>query len=83
MWISRDGWARPLAFGHLDEPPDVEFRIVRDDRLGELGVATVKLPDPRTRSADRADRRVTVLLRRAQSGEDGIEVTVTVAYLLE
>jgi hypothetical protein len=82
VWIVREG-SRPLAFGHLEEPPDVEFRTVRAERLGEIGVATHKLPDPRTRSADQAEKRATVLLRRTRPGDDGIEVTVTVAYLVE
>jgi len=82
-WIAREGETRPLAFGHLEMPPGLSYRTVRDTSLGEIGVSTDKVPDPRTRFDEDAARRRAVFVTRARTGDDGIEVTVTVAYLAE
>jgi hypothetical protein len=82
-WIAREGDEPPVHFGHLETPPELTFRAVTVSGLGEIGVSTDKLPDPRARLGEDTAQRRSVFLTRTRPGDDDIDVTVTVAYLDE
>jgi len=79
-WVDGGLAGPPMAFGHLPAPPGLLYRTVRDEALGEIAVATEKVPDPRVPFAEEAARPRAVIIRMTRENAEGIEVTVTVAY---
>lgn len=79
-WVERDGAGDTFAFGHLPGVPDLAYRVVRDRALGEILVATEKVPDPRAPFVLGGLQPQAVVLRMTREHDDGLEVTVTVAY---
>lgn len=71
-WVKRPE-REPLYLGVLDAPPeDASYRTVRHERLGELRVARVELPD---RLGDTPDRIPCTLIVREQD-----DLTTAAAY---